>query len=353
MKLVSQLSSILTPYLPKGANTGATTVTDCLNFVLPRIYQSGDWKALRARMEVNVASGYFCLDPEWESVLTASLLSVPIAINDINYQTRRGGPGEITRPASGAFGLLDMGFTTLMSEIASTGADEFIFTSETNATFASGNTVTITYTDTDDGYTQVVLPLNTISTTISAADTYASGAETKLTVVSSTGYVVGAGVTISNASSGDEDYNGDWRVTAVVDATHIAINKTWDGDTAVTADIASNRKLIPASTIASVEQMSYENMPSRVTVTDADGIQYAVLTRGDGVTQFRRYNVVQAPVDPSNPEDWNVIAVVKRAFTPITSTSDPVYIDNINVLTEAFLSVVARDAEDLERAVLS
>lgn len=352
MKTVSQLNSLLSPYLGTGAQTSATTTLAALNAVLPRLMSMGDWKALRTPETYNVASGRFSLPPWQECVLTASLNGIPISINDVEYTTKYGLPGEITRPCGWDFGIIDNGYKALMEEPPTDGIEYLEFTSQTGAAFASGDTVTVNYDDTEDGYTQVVLALPTVSTSISGAATYSSGTETLLTVTASTGILVNYGVTISGASV--SAYDGDWRVTAVPDATHIAINKTFVAG-AVTGTVATNRKIEPANGITNVQPMVYSSLPSYVDVTSGTGddeVTYAILSPGDGVASFHRYEVPQVPDDPADPDDWEVIAVVKRAFVPLTANGDIVYLDNIPALTAAFLAVVARDASDHEREAL-
>lgn len=60
--------------------------------------------------------------------------------------------------------------------------------------------------------------------------TYASGAETLLTINTTADVIIGDTVTISG--SGDATYNATWTVTAVPSATTLAINKAWGSATA-------------------------------------------------------------------------------------------------------------------------
>lgn len=350
-RLVSQLSTLLSPYLATGAQSSATTITGMLNCVLPELYGRGDWKALRVPLTFNVASGRFSLPPTYECALTASLRGIPIDIVDMTVTTQYGMPGEIIRPTSWETGIIDNGFKFLMEEPPDDGIEYLEFSSATNTTFSSGDIVTVTYTDSDDGYAQVVLPLHSISTSITSAATYSSGTETNLAVTTSAGFVVGAGVTISGASV--SAYNGDWRVTAVPDGTHVAINKSFVAG-AVTGTIANNLKLVPANTISSVDEpMIYASLPSVVNVTSGTGddeITYAILPAGDGAATFHRYEVPQVPEDPSDDDDWTAVVIAKRAFVPVTGNNDIVWLDNLPALTSAFLAVVARDASDLERS---
>lgn len=346
---VAQLSSLLSPYLATGAQSIATTIQPMLNAACPKLWSLGDWKCLRHPATYNVATGRFSLPPTEECVLSVSLRGIPMDIGDMEWTTKYGLPGEVRRPVGFNYPIIDNGYKPLMEEPPDDGITELDFTSASNTAFASGDTVTAIYTDVDDGYTQVVLPLHAISTLIASAATYSSGTETNLAVTSSTGFVVNAGVTISGASN--PAYDGNWRVTAIPDATHLAISKTFVAG-AITGTVANNRKLVPANGIEDMEPMVYASLPSYVNVTYGTGddqITYAILSPGDGVATFRRYEVPQVPDDPSDPDDWNVVCVLKRAYTQVTSNSDIVYMSNLPALTAAFLAVVARDASDYER----
>jgi len=63
-----------------------------------------------------------------------------------------------------------------------------------------------------------------ISTTVSAAATYASGTQTLLTVASSAGIVPGQPVTLAPSSASDDEYSGTFVALAVPSATQVVIN---------------------------------------------------------------------------------------------------------------------------------
>jgi hypothetical protein len=358
LRTVSQLNTLLSPYLAVGTQSGSTTTLTMLNSCLPVMYAMGDWRSLKTEYEIAATSGYFCLPPDYEAVLSASLAEAPMQINSIDYQTRYTGPGRLVRPVGSAYGLIDRGMKSLMSDIAEEGIDELIFTCA-SAAFASGDTATVTYSDTEEGYTQVVLPLHTITVAASggtaitvAADggTDATTGEvlTTLTVTSSTGLVAGLGLTISQLTGTDATYIGTFRIHSVASATSIKIVKAYVALTGTLAAVSTPR-LMPVSTIESVESIVYESLPGRTLVKDADGIIYADLLAGSGVASYRRYECPQVPEDAEEDDEWTVRATVKRAFIPLTSNSDIVHLDSIPALTSAFLAVVARDASDHER----
>lgn len=345
MRTVAQITTELTPYLAvANRNSAGTSILAMLNLVLPRLYSEGDWDRLLYPYEVDAVSGYFCLPPEAECITRATLNSMPIDINDQIYEYQIGGPGQIERPVGHAIGLIDQGYRSLMSEIAEEGADEFIFTS--NSAFASGDTVLITYEDTDAGYTQVTLPLHTISIVISGAADGGSGL-TDLTVTSSAGLVAGLGLTITQLTGTDATYISTFRIASVPDATSVIIVKDYVALTGTIAG-ASTPRLMPESTIASVESLVYTSLPAKTWMKDADGITYAILSPGSGAAEFRRYEVPQVP--PESTDEWPVECILKRKFIPLTASTDLVYLDNLTALRYAFQAACYEDEGDSERA---
>jgi hypothetical protein len=352
LKTVAQLDTILSPYLGKGARTSATTTLTMLNAVLPRLYAAGNWMGLKTEAEYDVTPGYLCLRPDYECILTASLWGFPMTINAIDYQTRTNGPGRIIRPVGNAYGLLDRGIQPLLSDVPTGGIGELVFTCA-SAAFADGDTATVTYTDTDESYARVVLPLNTITVAASGATAITVAADggadattdevlTTVTVTSTTGLVASLGITFTQLTGTDATYIGTFRIHSVVNATSIKIVKAYVALTGTLGATTAGR-LMPVSTLASVESIVYASLPGRTLVKDDDGIIYADLIPGSSVAGFRRYECPQVPETTSDDDDWTVRAVVKRAFIPLTATSDIVYLDSIPALTSAFLAVVARD----------
>jgi hypothetical protein len=248
-----------------------------------------------------------------------------------------------------------------MSYIDDVGCDELIFTS--TSAFASGDTVKITYTDSDNGYTQVTLPLNTItvasSTTPAAISAAADGGTdadtgevlTTLTTAnnSAMGLVAGLGLTLSQISGTDATYIGTFRIHSIPSTTSVKIVKTYVALTGSLAAVTTPR-LMPVSTISDVASMVYTSLPARTLAKDADGIIYAILPPGDGCSEFRRYEVPQVPEETT--EEWTVTCIVKRKFTPLTETTDLVYLDNTTALRYAFQAAAFEDEGDYERATV-
>lgn len=353
MRTVSQISTILgTAYLANAGDgqSAGTSIIPMLNLALPRLYEMGAWKSLMVEVQIDCTAGYAVLPPDYECVIAAMVNDAHVPIQSMLYEYQSGGPGIISQPASAIYGIIDEGYVTLMSDAPDDGIEELIFTS--TSAFASGDIATITYTDSEDGYTQVALPLNAISGTFATSSTHSGGAETKLNSAANpvaAGFVVGMGVTISGASVAA--YNASWRVTEI-SATggsgfgYIVINKIWAATDSGT--YTGNATLYPANTISSVESLAYASLPARTVVDDADDTIYAILPAGDGVSQYRRYKVPQPEEDTAST--YTLQAVVKRAFIPIVATSDHVYLDNLNVLRHSFLAIIAEDHADLDTA---
>ena len=149
-----------------------------------------------------------------------------------------------------------------------------------------------------------------------------------------------------------------------VDAlTFTLISGTWDASDSIRVDYITDTgkavwsvsltglstiTLTPATPIAAIRSIQYTSMPDRVLVQDADDIIYSVLLPGSNVSEYRRYKVPQVP--PDTTDEWRVTALVKKKFQEITSNTDLVYIDNINLLKHSFLAIVAEDNADLERS---
>jgi hypothetical protein len=348
MRTAAQLNTLLSPYLATADGlSAATSILPMLNQVLPKLYSLGDWRALKTEYSADVTAGQITLPPDYECILSARVKDIPVEINPIDYEYGTTGQGLLERPVSFVFGLVDKGMVPVMSDSPDDGIEELIFTCAT-ADFASGDTVKIEYTDSEDGYTAVTLPLNAIALTISGASD-GSGGLTTLTMTSTTGLVVGLGITITPADlSGDSEYIGTFRIEEVTDATNVKIVKAWTDSMTGTAIGAAT--LMPANTIDSVESMVYTSLPGRTLVKDDDGVIYANLPAGDGAASFRRYEVLQVPEEAVAADEWTVDCVVKRAFIPLTATSDIVYLDSIHALKHGFIAVTLEDKGDLTRS---
>ncbi len=251
------------------------------------------------------------------------------------------------------YGIIDEGIVPLMRAVPTGGIEQLIFTvPSVSAGFSSGDTATITYTDSEneDGYAQVVLPLHNITGTIASASSANSGESTLLVLTATVaGFVAGMGIDIAS-TSGDTEYEGTtWRVESVTTAlgvTNLQINKEWS-DT-LTGTISSPATLIPENTIASVESISYASLPGRTLIKDSDGRIYGILTDTDGVAAYRRYKVPQVP--ESTTETWIGQLLVKRRWIPVASSTDFVWLDSIAAISNAMLAVNYRNNGDAQRA---
>jgi len=361
MRTVSNISTILgTAYLAAsdGQSVG-TSIIPMLNLALPRLYEMGPWKALLVETQINCTAGYAVLPPDYESILAAMVNDAHVPIQSMLYEYQHNGPGIISQPASTIYGIIDEGYVTLMSDPPDGGIEELIFTS--TSAFASGDIATITYTDTDEGYTQVALPLATTTVAsasspaaISAAadggtDSATGEVLTTLTTANnaSMGLVAGLGLTLSQLTGTDASYIGTFRIHSIPTTTSVKIVKSYVALTGTLAAVTTPR-LMPVSTISSVESLVYTSLPARTVVSDLDETIYGILPAGDGVSQYRRYKVPQPEEDTATT--YTLQAVCKRAFIPLTANTDQVYLDNLNVLRHAFLAIIAEDHSDLETA---
>lgn len=340
MKTVTQINSVLSTYLPASGGVSPSTMIGMLNQILPRFYEMLDHPAMLAEWETDISSAYFFLPPDYCAINSATINGEPVQIRSLTYETQYPGTGPLAGGVGSAYGFIDKGLGPLMSEISTEGADEFLFTS--TSSFSPGDTVTVTFNDAVDGRIEVTIPLHAISTSISSASASGDG-NTTLVVSSTTGFVANMGVTITSGGTG---YNDTWRVMSVTDATHMVIAKTFSATT--TGTVANAKALYPPYLISSVEKVEYASLPAKVMMKDADDIIYAILPPGDGISQYRRYNCPQVPEDTE--DEFVAICVVKRAFVPLTSTSDPVYIDNIGALKAAIFAVIYEDRGELEAA---
>jgi hypothetical protein len=101
-------------------------------------------------------------------------------------------------------------------------------------TVVAGSGVSVESLDVNHMMNAAAVPAYDADTTVSVISgvaTYSAGTETLLTVDTSTGTVAGQVILISGAAGTNAaSYNGVHIVTAVPDATHIAINKTWQAE---------------------------------------------------------------------------------------------------------------------------
>jgi hypothetical protein len=169
LRTVSQLETLLSRYLGVSGGMAPSTITEMLNLVGPKLYSMGMWKGLVTEIQLDCSAGYFVLPPDYESVLMAFVNDCELPVHGQSYEYAIG--AIQTPPTSNMSGAIDEGYVAIMSEVPSGGIDELIFT--TTGTFVNGDTVKVTYVDSEDGRTSATLALET-TTTLTPANTISS-----------------------------------------------------------------------------------------------------------------------------------------------------------------------------------
>lgn len=112
--------------------------------------------------------------------------------------------------------------------------------------------------------------------------------------------------------------------------------------------VAVDQEITFSEDITSITSISYNGLlrpyDIRYDVADADTC-IATVGPGSGVTRYRRFRVNKA-VDGTTI----VHVLSKRAFIPLQTDEDIVYIANLGVLKHGLLARIAEDNADLERA---
>jgi hypothetical protein len=100
--------------------------------------------------------------------------------------------------------------------------------------------------------------------------------------------------------------------------------------------------------VRKILEIRYEGVPASVVLEATDGTNTYTLAegRGDFVARYRRFRTSS----PSNGDTQKVFLLLKRAFLPLMSESDVVYLGNINAIKCAILATTAEDNADIERS---
>lgn len=100
--------------------------------------------------------------------------------------------------------------------------------------------------------------------------------------------------------------------------------------------------------VRKILEIRYEGVPVSVVLEATDGTNTYTLAegRGDFVARYRRFRTSS----PSNGDTQKVFLLLKRAFLPLMSESDVVYLGNINAIKCAILATTAEDNADIERS---
>ena len=101
---------------------------------------------------------------------------------------------------------------------------------------------------------------------------------------------------------------------------------------------------------AVVKQIQFSDLPDEVDVIayheelDGDDIALARI-RGDGVARYRRFRFSN-----NSGSTQNVKLLLKRAWEPVLTQDDILYLGNLNAIKHGLLGMLAEDNADLERA---
>lgn len=101
---------------------------------------------------------------------------------------------------------------------------------------------------------------------------------------------------------------------------------------------------------ATLKTISYSGIPEAIRVVAVKVGDSSVKTilaeiKGDGVVRYRRFRFSN-----SNGSTRNIKLLLKRAWEPILTKDDVVYLGNLNVIKHGLLGMLAEDNADLERA---
>ena len=99
-----------------------------------------------------------------------------------------------------------------------------------------------------------------------------------------------------------------------------------------------------------VEEISFDNVPSLMAVKSIDNDDNTDVTtlaeiKGDGVARYRRFRFSN-----SSGTTQNVKLLLKRAWEPVLTQDDIMYLGNLNAIKHGLLGMLAEDNADLERA---
>jgi len=101
---------------------------------------------------------------------------------------------------------------------------------------------------------------------------------------------------------------------------------------------------------ATLESVSYSGVPVAVRVVAVKSDDSSVKSilaeiKGDGVARYRRFRFSN-----SSGSSRNVKLLLKRAWQPVLTQDDVIYLGNLNAIKHGLLGMLAEDNADLERA---
>jgi len=135
------------------------------------------------------------------------------------------------------------------------------------------------------------------------------------------------------------------KVRYVVTSTGVASTSTTD-----LSDYNNQPSLPIENQEVTVEEISFDNVPSLMAVKSIDNDDNTDVTtlaeiKGDGVARYRRFRFHN-----SDSSVKNVKLLLKRAWEPVLTQDDIMYLGNLNAIKHGLLGMLAEDNADLERA---
>ena len=105
-------------------------------------------------------------------------------------------------------------------------------------------------------------------------------------------------------------------------------------------------------TLVSIKSISFSDVSQEVRVcavhqnsTPAGAVTTLAVVKGDGVVRYRRFRF-----ENTNAAIKNVKLLLKRAWQPVQTQDDILYLGNLNAIKHGLLGMLAEDNADLERA---
>ena len=108
----------------------------------------------------------------------------------------------------------------------------------------------------------------------------------------------------------------------------------------------------PDQNVVSIKSISFSDVSQEVRVcavhqnsTPAGAVTTLAVVKGDGVVRYRRFRF-----ENTNAAIKNVKLLLKRAWQPVQTQDDILYLGNLNAIKHGLLGMLAEDNADLERA---
>lgn len=357
-----------------------------LNMVMPRLYAMGMWRDLLYDWSIETKNDYFALPEHADSLLGAMLQNSPVDAQSQWHDYRISGYAS-DGPAP-IFGIVDDGFHPTKEEIPYPSSKIYYLKavplpsvdSETNAviqlptdgevaidmvvgqnhitknialsggssTNISGslsqiNTVTHALgggEDTNSGCASGTHVISSEDTGVVLSDATASGASFSITIDVGSGGITVLSLTVVNNGLGFEV--GD---TITIPETLLGSTQT-DADETIIITVSS----VTSVSTVEAKNISYYGVPEKIRIiaeNDADATEKIILAeiKGDGVARYRRFRFSN-----SSGTTQNVKLLLKRAWEPVLTQDDILYLGNLNVIKHGLLGMLAEDNADLERA---